>query len=138
MNKYYVYTHSNDVGIFYIGKGTRRRAWDKNRGPRWLETVKGGYTVDVPYTDLTEEEALDLEAILIQLHGIENLVNVIKPTPKESRGTMYYDILQKAKDIKVLCDIHENFSYYYKIPFFKEQIQLIHFVDTLREEIKLL
>lgn len=140
MNDYYVYTHSDlDGNIFYIGKGTKNRASHKtNRSKEWFEKTKNGYVIDIPYNDLTQEEALDLEAILIEIHGIDKLVNIKKESPKENRGTLYYDILQKAKDYKVLMEIHDNFDYYYKIPYFKKHIDLIHFVYQLQDKIKLL
>lgn len=139
--RYYVYTHSDkDGNVFYIGKGTNKRAWDKNRGKAWEKKVEelGEYVIDVPYNKLTEHEALDLEALLIETHGIDNLVNKVKPLVKENRCTSYYDIMQKAKDLKVLMEIYDNFDYYYKIPFFKKHIKLIHRVHQLREEYGLL
>jgi len=140
MNDYYVYTHSDyNDNIFYIGKGTKNRASHKNgRSKEWFEKTKNGYLIDIPYTNLTEEEALDLEAILIETHGIDNLINIKKPSAKENRGTHYYDILQMAKDYKVLMEIYDNFDYYYKIPYFKKHIDLIHFIHQLQDDIKLL
>lgn len=142
MNNYYVYTHEDiDGNVFYIGKGKKKRAWEKqHRSKVWKDKVKsiGTYEIKIPYDNLSQDEALDCEAMLIELHGIENLVNIKKETPKEKRGTLYYKILQQAKDYKVLMEIHDNFDYYWKIPYFKKHIQSIHFVQQLQDEIKLL
>ena len=135
MSSYYVYTHSDkDGNVFYVGKGTKRRAWAKNRSNQWLKKIKGGYTIHVPYTELTNNEALDLEALLIETYGIDTLVNKKKETPKQNRGTVYYDIIQKAKDTKLLIEMYNNFEHYYKIPFFKNKIQLMQKVYELRDE----
>lgn len=135
---YYVYTHSDLSGnVFYVGKGTKRRAWDKNRGEEWFQKSKEGYNINIDYTELTQDEALDLEALLIETYGIDNLVNKKKETPKQSRGTLYYDLMQKVKDYKALMEIHDNFDYYWKIPYFKKHIQLIHYLYQLKDEYKL-
>jgi len=137
---YYVYTHSDlNANVFYVGKGTKRRAYDvKSRSKEWFSKSQQGYIIDIAYTELTEYEALDLEALLIETYGIDNLVNKKKETPKQSRGTLYYDLMQKVKDYKTLMEIHDNFDYYWKIPYFKKHIQLIHFVQQLRDEVSLL
>jgi len=67
--KYYTYCHCrNDTNkIFYIGKGTGKRAWWKHaRNNYWHKIVnKHGYTVQIlSYWD-TEDEALDHERLLI-------------------------------------------------------------------------
>jgi len=84
--KYYVYLHLDNQGnIFYVGKGTGRRAWKtgiRDRNPIWYryvdERLNGEYQVEIYQDGLTAEEAERLELLLIQAHG-DQLVNWINP-----------------------------------------------------------
>lgn len=77
--QFYVYGHldSSDT-IFYIGKGTRRRAWSSDRHPLWhryVEThLNGNYRVLILQDDLTPEDAEYFEAQWIAQHA-DTLVN---------------------------------------------------------------
>jgi hypothetical protein len=138
MSKYYVYTHQDSDGnVFYVGKGTARRAWDTNRTKVWKNKINqiGTYEVSVPYDKLTEDEAYDCEALLIELYGIDNLVNTRKESPK-SDTTLYYDILQKAKDLQVLFEILDNFDYYWKHKPTRDKLKEIIFISKLHDEVK--
>jgi hypothetical protein len=79
---FYVYVHKDDSGlIFYVGKGTGRRAWSaEDRHEVWKryvrERLNGRYDVMIVKGDLTEDEALELEGELIAEHGLQ-LVNWI-------------------------------------------------------------
>lgn len=70
MNKYYVYAHrrNDNNSIFYIGKGSGKRAFIKcNRSEYWKRIVeKYGYTVDFLAKELDEETAFNLEILYIQ------------------------------------------------------------------------
>ncbi|WP_143746277.1 GIY-YIG nuclease family protein, partial [Marivita geojedonensis] len=81
---YYVYAlkdpRSNPVLPFYIGKGTGNRAWehtinvdDTAKGRRIKEILDSGYEVVTTKLadDLSEEQALKLEAELIASFGTE-------------------------------------------------------------------
>jgi hypothetical protein len=68
--EFYVYAHINDKTneLFYIGKGSKKRAWDHNRLPYWVEyvdAIDGKYTVKVLRDGLTEAEALDYEQFML-------------------------------------------------------------------------
>ncbi len=80
---FYVYFHRDRSGqIFYVGKGTGRRAWSTGRHPAWTkyvtEWLKGEYQVEIYRDNLTEAEAEELESSLITEYG-ERLINWINP-----------------------------------------------------------
>lgn len=80
---YYVYAHRDPFGnIFYIGKGTGRRAWSKDRDIVWKryvdERLGGRYEVEILTNNLSDLEAESLEWELINEHG-QGLVNWINP-----------------------------------------------------------
>ena len=80
---YYVYFHRDTTGnIFYIGKGTKRRADSLDRHSAWkkyvAERLLGQYTVEVHADGLTEEQAEKLEWSLICQYG-EQLINWVNP-----------------------------------------------------------
>jgi len=65
--KYCVYAHLDNTGkVFYVGKGTGRRAWSTDRHPLWSRYVEkhlnGVYQVRILHDNLSEEEAEELEA----------------------------------------------------------------------------
>ena len=80
---YYVYFHRDMAGnIFYIGKGTKRRADSLDRHPAWkkyvTERLLDQYIVEIHADGLTEEYAEELEWSLICQYG-EQLINWINP-----------------------------------------------------------
>lgn len=76
----YVYGHYKaDTGeLFYVGKGTGNRAWNKSgRNRHWKFVVnKHGFNVKILYDNLTDEEAFAKEKELIAETGVNNLTNV--------------------------------------------------------------
>ena len=72
---YYVYLHRDrtTADVFYVGKGHGRRAWDaKGRSSLWKEKVSligGAWDVEIVRDDLSEIEAFELEAELVQKYG---------------------------------------------------------------------
>lgn len=79
----YIYLHRrNDTGeVFYVGKGSGKRAYKKDRrNAHWHAVVnKAGYTVEIIAKGLTDEEAYWVEPLLIEAHGgVENLTNQTK------------------------------------------------------------
>jgi len=139
MKKYYVYTHSDISGkVFYVGKGTGDRAWRNNRTKEWKDKItllSNQYYVEIVYDELTEEEALDAEALLIELYGFDNLINKKRESPK-SKSTLYYNILQNAKMIKSLYEILDNWEYYKKDKFISKQIKDLIFFQKLQQRIQ--
>ena len=71
---YYVYVHRKPSGeIFYVGKGTKVRAWSKHgRNPIWKAiTTKYGYTVEIIEDNLIAKVALELEEFIISYHKLK-------------------------------------------------------------------
>lgn len=62
---FYVYLHRklSDNSVFYVGKGTGRRAWVKKGRSKYWQRVKDkhGYTVEILFDNLTEEESFQVE-----------------------------------------------------------------------------
>lgn len=69
MGAFYVYAHfrETDGRLFYIGKGSGRRAWQRcSRNRHWKAVVaKHGRRVRIVRTGLSEDEAFRIEALLI-------------------------------------------------------------------------
>lgn len=71
---YYVYAHRCHATnrVFYIGKGKHDRAWSDRRSGSWHEFVEklpDGYDTIILHSDLTEDEAIDLEREEIEAYG---------------------------------------------------------------------
>lgn len=79
--KFYVYVHRDPSGqIFYVGKGTGRRAWSHRRHPVWHKYVdercRGSYTVQIVSYHEESNEAEEAEDRLTSRYG-KQLVNWI-------------------------------------------------------------
>lgn len=78
---YYVYAHTKpDQTVFYVGKGTRGRAWSSHgRNAWWQRTVaKHGHDVVVLADGLTQEQAIEEEAsVIAHFKPFGNLVNIL-------------------------------------------------------------
>jgi len=81
-NSYYsVYTHTLGDKI-YIGSGNKRRAkrfGKSGRRKAWLEAFTENPRVDIVSNIKTKELSLLLESMLINLYGLDNLVNKRRP-----------------------------------------------------------
>lgn len=86
MKTYYVYLHKRKGTnkIFYVGKGTKSKSGidriesSKNRNNWWQNIVDkdGGFDYEIYSDNLTEADAFELEAKLINEIGIDKLVNI--------------------------------------------------------------
>lgn len=85
LTKYYVYIHktADTNEVFYVGKGCGDRAYSSHqRSDTWIETVHshGGFTVEILYSNLSNDVALSLEEDIINNPLDWNLINSIKST----------------------------------------------------------
>jgi hypothetical protein len=87
-NKFYVYAMYNTNGLFYIGKGTGTRIYNKTkRSKAFLKQVAvGGYYYRILANNLSEEDAYELEELAIDLYGLDNLVNMLPGGIKSGSG----------------------------------------------------
>jgi len=104
MNSVYVYRHirldTNEV--FYVGIGTKRRAYNKNcRSVYWKRiTNKVNFKTEILVTNLSWEEACELECLLIESYGRRDLKTgqLINMT-NGGEGTLGRIISNKHKEI---------------------------------------
>jgi len=69
MNEFYVYMYLREDGTpYYVGKGTKRRAFSKTRTINRPSKDR----IVFPYTNLTEEDAFQKEIELIAKYGRKN------------------------------------------------------------------
>lgn len=79
-NLFYVYLHkkNTDKSVFYVGKGTGKRAWKKSQRSEYWKRIekKHGRIVEILKNELNEQEAFDLEKETIKFYGRKNLCNL--------------------------------------------------------------
>lgn len=77
---FYVYVHrrATDGRVFYVGKGSRDRAWvKKGRNKHWHNIVnKHGYKIEVVMMFGKDDCARSFEKSLIKWYGFDNLCNL--------------------------------------------------------------
>lgn len=112
---YYVYAlkdpRTSPAKPFYIGKGTGTRAYDhlvkpddSRKGTRIREITKAGYKVLVArlVEDLSEENAIKLEAELISAYGTEDtgglLTNAVVPSREVHKGRRQIVVPQGVRE----------------------------------------
>lgn len=97
--KFYVYIHTKPNGeVFYVGKGTAKRAWKKNHRNRlWHYTAKDGYEVIIKDYYDTDEEAQTAEIKLVAEYRSlgYNLVNQTDGGDGGSTGRVWSEKTRK-------------------------------------------
>lgn len=72
----YLHRKQTDNSIFYVGVGNLKRAYSKQRPDWWQRVVKKyGYTIEIYKSNLTQEEAFQIEIELIAKYGRIDLGN---------------------------------------------------------------
>lgn len=75
----YLHRKKNDNSIFYVGIGlSKNRAnYFRDRNPHWTNVFnKYGVQVDLIAEDITIDEARELEMLIIETIGVDNLTNI--------------------------------------------------------------
>lgn len=77
-NKFYVYGYyNNDDELFYVGKGSGTRVYNKTKRSKYfLEASKDGCYYKYFKKNISEEEAYELEEIIIYTYGLDKLANI--------------------------------------------------------------
>ncbi len=133
---YYVYLlidprkQSENAGVFYVGKGFRKRAQDhlndfKTKESEKIERINEirEYTGKEPRIDilrhgLTSDEAFEIEGAVIDYIGKENLTNKVLGHDSSDRGRMSLEELEikyhaekvKFEDDLLLININKSFN----------------------------
>ena len=109
-NENYVYLHIDprDQQVLYVGMGQRHRAWTCGRSSNsrveahgdWMdELISMGYTPDewvhIVEKNLPRKKALELEKVLIDQYGCDNLFNLEMKGPRKFTEQ---DLEQARKD----------------------------------------
>lgn len=118
--RWYIYAHKDTAGnVFYVGKGTGRRAWADRTGTgdgigsarheSWYwyvdKHLKNEYSVEILQDGLTEDEAFDAEINQMGQYDPDTLINwgnlharFVGPTQKD-----YAEAQELARQAKQLC-----------------------------------
>ena len=103
MNRHYIYFHkkADDGTIFYVGIGVGRRATAvKNRSDFWKRVVdKHGYTIEYPHTEISQEQAKDLEKHYISAYGrLDKGTGTLCNMTDGGDGRVGYECSQETKE----------------------------------------
>lgn len=136
---YYVYAHLDSSGqIFYVGKGTGRRAWSSVRHPLWVRYVEkhlnGKYQVKILRDNIPAEDVEEVEEFWIAQHAdtVINWFNFNRKTDFEACDKRYSlttanrSLIKQAKAIEK-HDIDKAISMYIQAV---EAIQSFAFIRT--------
>ena len=123
----YIYLHRrNDTGeVFYVGKGTGKRAYQKtDRNQHWHNVVnKAGFTAEIIVKGLTDAEAYWAEPLLIEAHGgVGNLTNIStggEGWSSEEVKALWQDPAYREKQSKA---VSKALKEVYKDPAYREKL----------------
>lgn len=77
MKRVYCHISNIDNNIFYVGAGSYYRPTRKaQRTEVWMDVAQHGYSVRILKDNINESEALELEQLVIETIGIDNLTNI--------------------------------------------------------------
>ena len=109
MNKFYIYFHINPIKkeVFYVGKGSGKRAYDLNeRNDFWKNTVNkyGEPIIIIVKDNISETYAFELEKAYIKILGRRNInEGTLVNLTEGGEGTSGYKFTDETK--KVLSNL---------------------------------
>jgi len=133
-NDFYVYLHldTHNNKVFYVGKGTSRRAWQTSgRNPKWLKVVENcpNYQVFIIEKNLPEDVALGLEYFWFKFFKPFNLTNKNSFCGKAKEVN---EIFSKFWFKKYDEFIKKNqIISQYKLNYIQENLEVINFSDLI-------
>ena len=72
----YLHISKESDKVFYVGQGGKYRPRQQHgRTQAWNDEADRGYDIRVVANNLTKAEAMELEALIIESYGIDNLAN---------------------------------------------------------------
>lgn len=98
----YIHRKKTNHEIFYVGLGDAKRPYNKNkRSISWMNTYKKhGRYVEVLYTELSLEDACDIEMDLIELIGRRDLgLGTLVNMTNGGEGTQGFEPWNKGKEM---------------------------------------
>ncbi len=104
-NRFYVYVHRDINGVlFYVGKGTRQRAWLKKReNTKWQEIADKGFTVEIVKDKLLELKEEYREILILRFINDLDLDEIADVTGK-SKGNVRVFLHRALKSLKDLVE----------------------------------
>lgn len=138
--RFYVYGHFDENEVpFYIGKGTRKRAWDTDRHPLWHRYVSnhlgGKYSVVILQDNLTSEEAEDLENLWVAQESdtLINWANYGRQTDFESLDR-FHKLRDKNRALAAKAKALEGAKIEKAISLYRKALQEIHEYATIQPD----
>lgn len=136
----YVYGHSDPSGkLFYIGKGSGRRAWSRDRDRIWNHYVNtclhGDYRVVILADGLTSEaaEALEEEWIDRENEGLINRQNMARSIDL-AELTRRDELMNRAKSLTDKAISCERTNREQAIAYYKEAYSLLKLYSRIQFE----
>lgn len=139
-DRYYVYIHKDHKGnVFYVGKGTRDRAWAKNNErqvlwQRYVEKLNGEYHVEIYKGGLSENEALSIESGLMEKYGgsLINWINFSRSIDSD-RYKKYWEYREKNDILLKKARSNEKTDLEKAVYLYKQALEELIEKDSLSE-----
>ena len=107
-SNYYVYAYLRENGTpYYIGKGTKNRAWNKHKN---INLPPNKNNIIILESNLTEQQAFDKEKQLIKKYGRKNINTgiLINRTDGGTGGNTIQNHPNKKQIIKKIIETNKN------------------------------
>ena len=104
--RFYVYAYlREDQTPYYIGKGKGKRAWQKNHGVNLPDESR----IVMIETELSQQEAFDLEVKLIKQYGRKDLgTGILRNKTNGGEGTAGFEAARRAETHGDCVDLGED------------------------------